>query len=245
MRLVRCWVVIATLLAPLAAYAQTGTQPAGAPSVKLPEELPPDVAFARQIAFLRADLLMADALVKERDWVDALPHAQFPREEIYGVIRGDLRAYKVPPFDADLRRLAGAIRARKVKSYDRARARVDVALAAADRSLKARQPDWPRFSLRVAVAVLARAAEEYDIAVRDGRIVEAVGYQSARGLVLEADSMIGAAAGKNANELQAARSSLMRLKGIFAPVYAPKVAPVDPATVAALIEDVRRSTARL
>ncbi len=132
---VGCAIVIATLAATLPASAQPA-QPAA--PFKIPAALPPDVDFARQLAFIRADLLIADALVKERDWTDARPHAEFPSEEVYGVIREDLRTYKVPAFDGALRELAYAIRARNMKAYERALGKVQASLAAADRALKAR-----------------------------------------------------------------------------------------------------------
>ena len=183
-------------LASMPAPAQPQPQqkpPAAAPLVE--PALSADVAFARAIALIRADLLMADALVKERDWVDARPHADFPREEIYGVIRGDLRTYKTPAFDGALRELAHAVAVRSIKRYDRASKKVQASLVAADFALKARQKDWPRFTLQVAAATLPDAADEYDDAVANGRIVHAVGYQTARGIVLESDRMIESVAG--------------------------------------------------
>lgn len=228
-------------LMPLPAPAQPADQavaPAAAPMVE--PALPADVAFARNIALIRADLQMADALVKERDWVDARRHADFPREEIYGVIRGDLRTYKTPPFDGALHELAHAVAARSVKLYDRALKKVQAALVAADFALRARQKDWPRFTLQVAAATLRDAADEYDDAVTNGRIVHAVGYQSARGMVLESDRMVesvaGALATRHAEAVDRLRGNLIRLKDAFAPIAAPKQPRVEVATVRALIE---------
>lgn len=249
--ILRCALIAAAaLIVPAVGLAQSGDRkPEAVPRLTLPEQLSPDAAFARQLAFIRADLLIADALVKERDWVDALPHARFPREEVYGVIRADLRGYRVPPFDGDLRELAAAIRARSVKRYERASHRIEAALARADGSLKARAADWPRFTLQVAGTVLARAAEEYDIAVANGRIRHPVGYQSARGLVLEAERMIdsvsGTLAAKDADDLQTLRGNVMRLKEAFAPLYAPKQAPVEPATVQALVDGATAAARKL
>ncbi|HET9617299.1 MAG TPA: hypothetical protein VFP74_09025, partial [Pseudolabrys sp.] len=84
---IRLALIVLALASP-GALAQTPpgeTPKAPAPPLVEPA-LPADVAFARNIAIIRADLLMADALVKERDWVDARPHVNFPREEIYGAI---------------------------------------------------------------------------------------------------------------------------------------------------------------
>jgi hypothetical protein len=227
-------------------HARRPAQPAA--PFKIPAALPPDVAFARQLAFIRADLLIADALMKERDWTDARPHAEFPREEVYGVIREDLRTYKVPPFDGALRELAYAIRARNMKAYERALGKVQASLAAADRALKARQSDWAHFTLQVAVATLARAPEEYDDAVANGR-VRAIGYQSARGLVFEAAQTIDATgealAAKDAQAFEELCASVSQLQSTFAPLAAPKQAPVDPATVKSLVATIEAAARRL
>jgi len=197
-----------------------------------------DVAFARNISIIRADLLMADALVKERDWVDARPHVNFPREEIYGAIRGDLKTYKTPAFDGALRELAHAVAARSIKLYDRAFKKVQAALIAADFGLQARQKDWARFTLEVAAATLTDAADEYDDAVANGRIVRGVGYQTARGIVFETDRMVESVAkdvaARNPQASQAIRGNLMRLKEAFASVAAPKEPRADAASVRTL-----------
>src|SRR5690348_6063371 len=167
-------VLLAFTLASSGAPAQTPPEPKS-PDVSLIEPaLPADAEFARNIAHIRADLLMADALVKERDWVDARPHVNFPREEIYGVIRDELRTYKTPPFDNALRELAHAVAGRNIKLYDRALKKIEASLIAADFALQARQKDWSRFTLQVAAALLRDAADEYDDAVANGRIVHAV-----------------------------------------------------------------------
>lgn len=231
--------LIALALAPLAALAQTPAEPNTPARSLIEPALPADVEFARNIAHIRADLLMADALVKERDWVDARPHVNFPREEIYGVIRGELRTYKTPPFDGALRELARAVSVRSIKNYDRALRKVQVALAAADLALQARQKDWSRFRLAVAAAILGDAADEYDDAVASGRIVHPVGYQSARGIVFETDRMIESVAtdlaARDAETLRSVRGNMTHLKDVFASVAAPKEPRADVDTVRKIV----------
>ena len=244
----RSVVVLAALAVSMTALAQPADAPS-ARSIKIPAPLTLDVAFARQIAFIRADLLIANALVNERDWVDAARHADFPREEVYGVIRADLRTYKTPQFDTGLRALSHAIRARSIKQYRRALDKVEAALAKADAALKARQPDWPQFVLQVAAATLPRAGEEYDDAVADGRIVHPVGYQTARGVVFQVAQMIDIVAeplaARDAEALQDLRGTLVQLKSAFAPLAAPKQAPMEPATVESLIGKAGAAARRL
>jgi hypothetical protein len=115
------------------------------PPVKIPEALPPDVAFGRFIALIRGHLLTGDELVKQRDWDEAHRHFMFPLEEIYGVIREDLRNYHTPPFDGALKALARTVAAHNAKQYPKVREKVESAFAAADADLKSRQANWPRF----------------------------------------------------------------------------------------------------
>ena len=133
--------LVSLVLASSSALAQAPREDAPkAPALALVEPaLSADVEFARNIAIIRADLLMADVLVKERDWVDARPHVNFPREEIYGAIRDELKTYKTPQFDGALRELAHAVAARSIKLYERASRKVQAALIAAEVALEGRQ----------------------------------------------------------------------------------------------------------
>jgi hypothetical protein len=229
--------------------AQTPAKPADTNAVKIPAALPPDVAFGRFIALIRGHLLTGEELVKQRDWDEAHAHFMFPLEEIYGVIRESLRDYKTPPFDGALRALARTVRSHSVRHYAKALEKVQRALAAADADLKARQKDWPRFELTVAVEVLKAAAEEYEDAIADGRIVHAVGYRTARGFVLQADRMIDGVAGELATENAVAvrelHGGLSQLKLAFAAVEAPKRTPMDAADLLAVVSRIESAAGKL
>jgi hypothetical protein len=222
------WLGMVALVAasPSVTYAQTEAPPPVA--AKPPAISAQDLAFGRFIALIRAHLLTGDELVAQRQWEAAAAHFGFPREEIYGVIRDQLRTYNTPPFDSALRALARAAKSRDAKQFPKLRQKVEDALVAADAGLKARQPNWPRFTLAVAVAVLKSAPDEYDDAVAKGRIVRPIGYQSARGLILQADRMIESVAAElgaaNAAALTDIRAALSQLKTNFASLAAPKEA---------------------
>jgi hypothetical protein len=234
-------------------HAQSAVQapekPGGEAASKIPAALPPDVAFGRFIALIRGHLLTGEELVKQRDWSDAHAHFMFPLEEIYGVIREDLRSYKTPPFDAALKALARTVQRRSVKQYAKARAKVEDALAAADVNLKGRQPNWPRFELTVAIEMVKAAAEEYEDAITNGRIAHPVGYRTARGFILQADRMIDSVAGelaaKNAEALRDLREGLSQLKQAFATVDAPKRPPIDDAALLGIIARIEQAAGKL
>ncbi len=227
--------------------AQTEAPPPA--TAKPPALSTQDLAFGRFIALIRAHLATGDELVAQGQWAAAVPHFGFPTEEIYGVIRDQVRIYNTPPFDYALKALARAVKAHDAKQFPALRQKVDTALAAADAGLKARQPNWPRFTLAVAIAVLKSAPDEYDDAVAKGRVVRPIGYQTARGFVLQADRMVESVAGElgagNAAALAEIRAGLLPLKSAFASVVAPKEAALTDATFTAAVEKIEQAAAPL
>jgi len=233
---------IAITLAPSSLNAQTSS------TIAKPAVLPPDAAFGRFIGLIRGHLLTGDELVKQRDWGVAHPHFMFPLEEIYGVIREDLPGYNTPPFDGALKTLARTVAAHNAKQYPKALERVKNALAAADAGLKARQRDWPRFTVEAAVAVLKTAPEEYADAVAKARIVHPVGYRTARGFILEADRMVESVAGdleaKNPDALRELREALAQLKQAFAAVTALNRPPIEETAMLAIVSRAELAVAK-
>lgn len=222
---------------------------AGAAQAQAPGTLASDVAFGRQVAFIRAHVATGDELVQKRDWSLAHRHFMFPVEEVYGAIRLDLRSYKTPPFDYALKTLARTVKVRNAKLYPQALQKVQTSLSAANAGLKARQPNWPSFVLKVAVAMLNAVPDEYDDAVVDGRIARPISYQVARSYVLEAERMIDGVAGelaaKNPDALRDIRDNLAQLKETFAPLSAPKQPPQDLAAVTERVAKIEAAAAKL
>lgn len=232
---------------PSVTCAQTEAPPPVA--AKPPAISAQDIAFGRFIALIRAHLLTGDELVAQRQWEAAASHFGFPREEIYGVIRDQLRTYNAPPFDSGLKALARASKSRDAKQFPKIRQKVEDALTAADAGLKARQPNWPRFTVAVAIAVLKAAPDEYDDAVANGRIVRRIGYQTARGFILQADRMIESVAAElgagNAAALADSRAALSQLKTNFASLAAPKEAVITDATFQNAVAKIEQAAAPL
>lgn len=218
-------------------------------ALQTPAALPRDVAYARFIALIRADLATGDELVRRRDWDLAHRHFMFPLEEIYGVIRSDLHAYKTPPFDGALRSLASTVAARRAKTYPKALAAVEKALAAADANLRTRQPNWPRFVLQVSIATLKTAPDEYDDALENGRFARAIGYQTARGIVIATQRMLDGVAVelgvKNPEAFRELQDGMAELRGAFPTVNAPKQPVVDAAAMTAAVAKVETAARKL
>jgi hypothetical protein len=240
-----CLGLFATFATP--AFAQTETPPAVA--AKPAALSTADLAFGRNIALIRGHLLTGDELAAQRDWGGATTHFSFPREEVYGLVRADLRTYKVPAFDDALRTLVGTVKARNAKLFPKARQKVEDALNAADASLKARQQSWPRFTVAVALSLLKTAPDEYDDAVKSGRVVRPIGYQTARGYVLQAERMIESVAGEfpgdNAVALSDISSGFAELKAAQPAVNAPKQAAIDDAEFQRAVAKIDAAAAKL
>jgi hypothetical protein len=205
--------------------------------------LPPELAFAVRIALLRGHLLVGDELVKQQQWNAALPHFLHPGEEIYADIKDELADYKVPPFDAALKALADAVKAKKGgNDYTKALKAVNDALVAADAGMKAKQAaNWPGFVVETAVETLKTATGEYQQAFVGGRIAKPVEYQDARGFIWQGDRMIESIAPdlqkKDAAAFNQVRAGLTELKKAFPSAIPPKT-PVKDAGV--VLSDVAR-----
>jgi hypothetical protein len=212
--------------------------------------LPPELAFAARIALLRGHLLIGDELVKQQQWNAALPHFLHPGEEIYGDIKDQLADYKVPPFEASLKALAAAVKAKKGgNDYTKALKAVNDALAAADAGMKAKQSNWPSFVVEAAVEALKTAAGEYQAAIVGGRITKPVEYQDARGFVLQAERMIESVAPdlqkKDPAALGDVRTALAELRKAFPSPMPPRAPVKDHGAVLADVSRIELAAGKL
>jgi hypothetical protein len=213
-------------------------------------DLPPDLAFAARIALLRGHLLVGDELVKQQQWNAALPHFLHPGEEIYGDIKDQLADYKVPAFDASLKTLSDAVKAKKGgNDYTKALKAVNDALVAADAGLKAKQSNWPGFIVEAAVESLKTAAGEYQAAIVDGRIAKPVEYQDARGFVWQAERMIESVAPdlqkKDPAALRDVRAGLAELRKAFPSPMPPRAPVKDHGAVLADVSRIELAAGKL
>ena len=239
--------------APHDALAGARTQPAGAAHVLLAarkgggeageagEEggpkgaetsLPPELDFALKLSQIRGHLLVGDELVKMGEWKAATTHFAHPGEELYGPIRGYLREYKIAPFEAALRQLANAVKARKSgEEYAKAWAQIDQALSATEAAVKGKQTDWPTFQLETAIELAKSAAGEYGESIKRGRVTNVVEYQDARGFIGQAEKMIESVAPelekKDAEALAKLRQALAELKKDLPSPMPPKTPPAE------------------
>jgi hypothetical protein len=181
--------------------------------------LEPALRFYRDIQLIRGHLLVGDELVKDGRWKEALPHFLHPSEEIYGKINADLKTYGVPPFATALKALAQTVKAKNKDAYAGALAAVEERLVAADRGLRTKEENWPYFAIETALETLRTAADEYEEAVKGGKIANVVEYQDSRGFVWQAERLFTGVADdlakKDADAVGAVRAAFADLKGAW------------------------------
>jgi hypothetical protein len=122
-------------------------------------------------------LAIGAELVQEGKWKEAAPHFEHPEKEIYGQMRALLKTYDIPPFLTALQALAKAVKAKSKDKYATALSAVEERLSSVDNKLREKESNWPRFVTETVVETLRSAADEYEEAVKGGRVRNVVEYQ--------------------------------------------------------------------
>lgn len=178
--------------------------------------LPAPLRFFRNLQLMRGHLLVGDQLVQDGRWAEALPHFRHPEKEHYAAVKADLKTFDVPPFLDALKAAEKAVKARNKDAYASAKAALDERFAAAERSVRAKQANWPAFVAETALELINVSTEEYGHSLKGGRIANAVEYQDSRGFVFQTERLLDSAGEdlgrKDAEALQAARAALAELK---------------------------------
>jgi hypothetical protein len=215
----------------------------------VPADLPPDFQFALTLALIRGHLLVGDELIKAGQWDAALPHFLHPTEELYGGIKDKVADYRTPPFDGALIKLADVVKEKRSADYAAAMQTVADALAMGDAGLKAKETDWPSFTVATAIMALKAATGEYGEAIVKGRIVKPVEYQDSRGFVWQAERMIESVADQLARKDQGAlknvRADLGQLKKVWPAPVPPRIPVKSADAVSAQVEAIQRAAAKL
>lgn len=205
----------------------------------------PDADYMTTLALMKGHLMVAEELIAAGSYEEAEPHIGHPVEELYGGVESELAERNVTPFKDQLNELLdltkSAPESPQVKTeFDESMAAIDGAIAA----LPADQRQSPDFVLEVISHVLKTAAEEYEAAVVDGKIVEAVEYQDSRGFVVYADQLYQTIAQEmeqtRAEDHAAIAKSLQELKTVWPTVTPPETPVKPPADVHILVLQVEQ-----
>jgi hypothetical protein len=174
------------------------------------QELRSDLDLLVVLAQMQGHLLVAQELIQQRNFSAAEAHVGHPVDELYGAVAPLLTARRVPAFLVTLEALRQQVRLNPTAPATRQK------LLAAPRAIgQAEQAAVPAAvrnqatTQRAVVRALAAAAcDEYAAAVAEGRVVETIEYQDARGFLLEAQRLLSTMTSAQPGALQTVRAML-------------------------------------
>jgi hypothetical protein len=150
-----------------------------------------DLDYMVKLGLMKGHMMVAKELLDLGKPDQAEPHIGHPVEEIYADVEEQLNERKVKEFKSVLISLqdlvkAGAKDKAKVETdFKAAVTSIDGAIAV----LPETQRSEPKFVMQVLNGLLDTANSEYDAAIADGKIKEAIEYQDSRGFVVYAGEL--------------------------------------------------------
>lgn len=143
-----------------------------------------DAAYLTQLALMRGHLNIGVALYREGHTEAAATHMKHPRDELYAGLVPAFKVRGVQGFEKALTALTAAVSdGADVATVEEALAEVEIGIEQARTGVPASERMDAVTQFRVIVRLMRTAAEEYAIAVVDGRLENAHEYQDALGFV--------------------------------------------------------------
>lgn len=143
-----------------------------------------DAAYLAQLALMRGHLHIGVALYRQGHVEAAATHMKHPGDELYAGLVPAFKARDVEGFDKALTALTTAVSdGADIATVEEALAEVELGIERARAGVPARERMDAVTQFRVIVRLMRTAAEEYAIAVVDGRVENAHEYQDALGFV--------------------------------------------------------------
>jgi hypothetical protein len=150
-----------------------------------------DLDYMVKLGLMKGHMMVAKELLDLGKPDQAEPHIGHPVEEIYADVEEQLNERKVKEFKSVLISLQDLV---KAGAKDKAKIETDfnAAVTAIDGAiavLPETQRSEPKFVMQVLNGLLDTANSEYDAAIADGKIKEAIEYQDSRGFVVYAGEL--------------------------------------------------------
>lgn len=192
-----------------------------------PQTVSSDIDLLVVLAQMQGHLRIAKELLSQGKAQAAEPHLGHPADELYGAIEPALLQRGVNGLGASLTALRDQARLKPgAAALIASLTKAQQAITAASQSIPAAVRNDPQTTLAVVRQLAAAAASEYDGAVADGRIVEVIEYQDARGFLLEAAALLQSRAA--APELATAKSRVEAMLKAFPGATPPRAAVLSP-----------------
>lgn len=149
-----------------------------------------NVEYMTILGLMRGHLIVAKELLDLNQPTQAEPHIGHPVDELYADVAEALQQHQVKEFQSTLNQLHNLIQLQPnnpqiAQLYTESVQAVDGAIAV----IPSEQLQSPAFVLSVIQGLLATAAEEYNAAIANGKIVETLEYQDSRGFILYAQQL--------------------------------------------------------
>jgi hypothetical protein len=210
----------------------------------------PDVDYMTSLGLMKGHLLVAKELIDQKQLDQAEPHIGHPVEELYGDIEAELPTRKVPDFKSTLNQLHDSVKAKadvaKIQpQYDAATKAIETAM----KGIPADKLGSPQFVVGAIEGLLETADEEYQAAINNGKIVEAIEYQDSRGFVLYAENLFKDVESqlkqKNAEATSEIATNMTELKQAWPSAIPPAQAVKTPEQVSKLVATIKESTGKI
>lgn len=209
-----------------------------------------DVDYMTKLGLMKGHLMVAQELIEQGKPQEAEPHIGHPVEEIYADVEAQLQTRNVQDFKPTLTRAEDLVTSKP--NDPQLKPAVEEAIAAVDQAIQAvpaAQRQSPEFVLQVMNGVLDTAKEEYEAAIADGKIVEAIEYQDSRGFVLYADSLFQEVstqlAQTNSSAKQEIESSITEVKKAWPSAIPPEKPVMTPEQVSQQIETIETNATKV
>jgi DNA uptake protein ComE-like DNA-binding protein len=150
-----------------------------------------DIDYMLKLGLMKGHMLVARELLDLKKPGQAEPHIGHPVEEIYADVEEQLKERNVKEFKTILISLQDMVKA-GAKDPAKTDAQFKLALSSIDSAI-AMLPETQRknekFVLQVITGLLDTAGSEYDAAIADDKVKEAIEYQDSRGFVMYAGEL--------------------------------------------------------
>jgi hypothetical protein len=198
-----------------------------------------DLDYMVKLGLMKGHMMVARELLDLKKPEQAEPHIGHPVEEIYADVEEQLKERGVKEFKSTLSKLQDMVKAgakdpvKTDEQFKLALSEIDGAIA----KLPEKQLKDDKFVLQVITGLLDTAGSEYDAAIADNKIKEAIEYQDSRGFVMYSQELYKAIApqvkAKSAENDQKIAAALTE-------VILAWPAAIPPATPAKSVEDVTK-----
>jgi Helix-hairpin-helix motif len=155
-----------------------------------------DLDYMVKLGLMKGHMMVARELLDLKKPDQAEPHIGHPVEEIYADVEEQLKERKVKEFKSVLITLQTLVKSGAkdpVKTDEQFKLALD-AIDAAIAMLPEKQRKDEKFVLQVITGLLDTAGSEYDAAIADNKIKEAIEYQDSRGFVMYSQELYKAIA---------------------------------------------------